>query len=158
MQAIATFAAGCFWGVEANFRKLIGQGVVDTQVGYTGGHLENPTYRLVCRGDSGHAEAVQVQFDPQQISYDELVHHFFNIHNPTQADGQGPDIGSQYRSAIFFHDEQQSQIAAEIKQALESSGEYDYHIVTEIVAATQFYPAEEYHQRYFDKQGGHCRY
>lgn len=156
--AIATFAAGCFWGVETNFRKLIGQGVLNTRVGYTGGHTQNPSYEDVCSAQTGHAEAIEIQYDPTTITYEQLLRYFFKIHNPTQNDRQGPDVGSQYRSAIFYHDTAQKQIAEKIKQELENSDTYDYAITTEIQAASTFFPAEEYHQRYHEKHGGHCNF
>jgi peptide-methionine (S)-S-oxide reductase len=146
----ATFAAGCFWGVEASFRET--EGVVETRVGYTGGHTANPTYEQVCSDATGHAEAVEVWFDPEQVSYDELLSLFWSIHDPTSRNRQGWDFGSQYRSAVFFHDAEQE------KQAIASRdqrrGGVARQIVTEIVAAPAFYPAEDYHQRYFEKHGG----
>lgn len=148
----ATFAAGCFWGVESAFRQI--EGVQDTQVGYTGGHTENPTYREVCSGRTGHAEAIEVTFDPEQVSFGELVAFFFNMHDPTQVDRQGPDIGSQYRSAVFFHSPEQKVAANAVKTDLEESKKYRRPIATQIVPAALFYRAEEYHQRYFEKKGG----
>jgi methionine-S-sulfoxide reductase len=145
----ATFAAGCFWGVEDDLRKT--PGVIDTVVGYTGGEVENPTYRLVCTNTTGHAEAVKVTFDPNKISYEDLVRYFFDLHDPTTPDRQGPDVGSQYRSAIFYQDEAQREIAEEVKQELNASGKYRYPIVTEIVPAGDFYEAEDYHQQYYAK-------
>lgn len=147
----ATFAAGCFWGVEAKFRKL--RGVIDTQVGYTGGSVKYPTYSQVCEGDTGHAEAVQIKFDPKQISFEELLDVFWHMHDPTLKNRQGPDVGSQYRSAIFFHTPEQEAIAKREKAALIQSGK---KIVTEISPAGAFYPAEEYHQRYHEKHSGSC--
>jgi peptide methionine sulfoxide reductase msrA/msrB len=147
----ATFAAGCFWGVEAAFRKV--NGVVSTQVGYTGGHTVDPTYKDVCTDDTGHAEAVLVTFDPARVSYPELLDAFWTCHDPTTVDQQGPDFGSQYRSAIFFHDaEQERQARASIKE-VDASGVFKRKIVTQIEPAEKFYTAEEYHQRYFEKQG-----
>jgi peptide-methionine (S)-S-oxide reductase len=145
----ATFAAGCFWGVEASFKKL--PGVIDTVVGYTGGVVENPTYRMVCSRKTGHAEAIQITFDPDMISYKDLVTAFFDLHDPTTPNRQGPDVGSQYRSAIFYHDENQRKIAEEIKNQLDQFGKYRYPIVTQIVPADDFYEAEEYHQDYYAK-------
>ncbi|MEA2509057.1 MAG: peptide-methionine (S)-S-oxide reductase [Actinomycetota bacterium] len=148
-MAKATFAAGCFWGVEANFRAI--EGVTGTMVGYTGGHTPDPTYAQVCGHKTGHAEAVQVEFDPSVISYDELLTHFWNMHNPTTRNRQGWDFGNQYRSAIFFHNEQQ-QASAE-RSRTEEQVNRRRKIVTEIVAASVFYRAEEYHQRYHEKGG-----
>ena len=153
MTEKATFAAGCFWGVEDDFRKV--PGVIDAISGYTGGSLANPTYAAVCTGRTGHAEAVEVTFDPQRVSYRELVDHFFDIHNPTTLNRHGPDFGTQYRSAIFTHSAAQ---AAEAKAALErAQAHLKQRVVTEIAPATKFYPAEDYHQRYFERQGiSHC--
>lgn len=142
----ATFAAGCFWGVEAKFRKL--NGVISTQVGYTDGHTEHPTYEEVCSDSTGHAETVEVTFDPEKIFYKKLLEVFWDIHNPTSYHRQGSDIGSQYRSAIFFHNKEQEKLALESKKELEKSGRFDKAIVTEILAATKFWRAEEYHQKY----------
>lgn len=147
----ATFAAGCFWGVEAAFRKV--EGVVSTTVGYTGGHLENPTYRDVCCHTTGHAEAVEVIYDPKQVSYVQLLEVFWNIHDPTTRNRQGPDVGSQYRSAIFCHDGGQRKAAEASKEKLDGSGKFARPIVTEITPASTFYRAEEYHQQYLEKQG-----
>ncbi|MGM0370220.1 MAG: peptide-methionine (S)-S-oxide reductase MsrA [Bacillota bacterium] len=146
----AIFAAGCFWGVEADFKKV--DGVVDTTVGYTGGETANPSYEEVCTGETGHAEAVKVNYDSQQVSYLDLLDVFWNNHNPTTLNREGVDIGSQYRSAIFYTTPKQQQLAQQSKQELNDSGEYEQPIVTEIVAATDFYKAEEYHQDYLDKQ------
>lgn len=148
-MAKATFAAGCFWGIETIFRKV--PGVIDAIVGYTGGYTQNPTYNEVCSHTTGHAEAVQIDYDPNQISYEQLLDIFWRSHTPTQLNRQGPDIGSQYRSAIFFHSPDQEQAAIASKQALASSGVYKDPIVTEITPATPFYKAEEYHQRYVEK-------
>ena len=150
-MAKATFAAGCFWGVEDAFRQV--RGVTDATVGYTGGHTANPTYREVCSDRTGHAEAVEVEFDPQQVSYHELLAAFFQMHDPTQLNRQGPDYGTQYRSAIFFQDAEQEAAARAAKQALERAGTFKRPIVTEIVAAGPFYRAEEYHQQYLKKRG-----
>ena len=147
----ATFAAGCFWGVEATFRKV--PGVVSTQVGYTGGHTENPNYRQVCTDRTGHAEAVLVTYDPAKVSYPELLDAFWSLHDPTTANRQGPDVGTQYRSVIFFHDAEQEKQARESMKEVDDSGVFKRKIVTEIVPATKFYPAEDYHQQYFEKQG-----
>jgi peptide methionine sulfoxide reductase msrA/msrB len=149
----ATFAAGCFWGVEAVFRELIGKGVISTRVGYSGGHFENPTYKDVCSDKTGHAEAVEIIYDPGKISYEELLEGFFNIHDPTTPDRQGPDLGSQYRSAIFFHTSKQEKLARQFIEKLERSKRFKNKIVTEVVKAGEFYPAEEYHQLYYQKQG-----
>jgi peptide-methionine (S)-S-oxide reductase len=145
----ATFAAGCFWRVEENFRKI--KGVVDVTVGYTGGQVDSPTYEAVCGGDTGHAEAVDVSFDPKIVSYEELVGAFWNMHDPTTKNRQGPDVGAQYRSAIFFHTDEQREIAERIKKELEQSRKYQNPIVTEIVSVKDFHRAEEYHQRYLEK-------
>ena len=147
----ATFGAGCFWHVEDLLRKT--KGVKSTQVGYIGGKLTNPTYEEVCTDTTGHAEAVQVEYDPNEISYDELLKVFWSNHDPTSLNRQGPDIGNQYRSAIFFHDEEQKKIAQKSKDELEKSGKFQKRIVTEIVPAPEFYKAEEYHQKYFQKHG-----
>ena len=148
-EKIATFAAGCFWGVEAKFRKL--PGVIDSVVGYTGGDVENPTYKMVCSHKTGHAEAVQVTYETDEISYEALVRSFFDFHNPTTPNRQGFDIGSQYRSAIFYHNQKQAEIARQVKEELEQSGDFRRNIVTQIVPADNFYRAEEYHQRYYEK-------
>lgn len=144
-MAYATFAAGCFWGVEAAFRRL--PGVTDVVVGYTGGTVENPTYEMVCTGKTGHAEAVRVTYDPSKVSYEELLSFFFSIHDPTTKNRQGPDVGSQYRSAIFYHTPEQEKAARAFIKG---------KIVTEVVPAGPFYKAEEYHQRYHQKHGGSC--
>jgi peptide-methionine (S)-S-oxide reductase len=149
--AKATFAAGCFWGVEETFRKL--DGVLETTVGYTGGHTVNPTYEDVCTDKTGHAEVVDITFDPDVISYRELLKVFFANHNPTTLNRQGPDVGTQYRSAIFYHDEQQKQEAEQMKRELDQSGTYTDPIVTEIVKAGPYYLAEDYHQKYLLKRG-----
>jgi peptide-methionine (S)-S-oxide reductase len=151
----ATFGAGCFWGVEDEFRKA--PGVLNATVGYSGGRTQNPTYKDVCSGTTGHAEVCQVEFDPNQTSFEALVNLFFNMHDPTTMNRQGPDVGDQYRSAIFYHDEKQKTQAEEIKQMLEKAGKFKRPIVTEIKLASEFYPAEEYHQKYFQKNGiSHC--
>ena len=147
----ATFGAGCFWHVEDLLSKT--KGVTSTAVGYIGGQLPDPTYEEVCTDKTGHAEAVEVEFDPNEISYDELLDVFWKNHNPTTLNRQGPDIGNQYRSAIFYHDEKQKEIAEKSKQNLDSSRTFIDPIVTEIVPAPKFYKAEEYHQKYFKKQG-----
>src|SRR5215510_12775419 len=153
---IATFAAGCFWGVEAAFREV--KGVTSTRVGYTGGWCDNPTYREVCSGRTGHAESVEVTYDPAQVSYEQLLDVFWNDHNPTTLNRQGPDIGEQYRSAIFFHDAEQEAAARVSKEKLQKSGKYSREIVTEITPASRFWEAEDYHQQYFEKRGvTHCR-
>lgn len=150
---VATFAAGCFWGVESAFRELIGKGVLSTTVGYTGGHTKNPTYKEVCSHTTGHAEAVEVEFDPAKVSYEKLLRVFWSIHDPTTPNRQGPDVGSQYRSAIFYHSDEQRQQAEKSKTELEKSGKWKNPVVTEITKAGEFYPAEDYHQQYFEKQG-----
>jgi peptide-methionine (S)-S-oxide reductase len=147
----ATFAAGCFWGIEAAFRQT--EGVLDTTVGYSGGDYENPSYKDVCTGKTGHAEVVRVVYDPERVSYEELLDVFWSEHNPTTKNRQGWDIGTQYRSAIFFHDDEQKVIATASRDKLEASGKYRKSIVTEITQASKFYPAEEYHQRYLEKRG-----
>ncbi len=147
----AIFGAGCFWGVEAAFRKLMG--VISTAVGYTGGTLKDPTYKDVCTGKTGHAEAVEVGYDPSIITYDELLNVFWGIHDPTTMNRQGPDIGIQYRSAIFYHTEEQKVKALASKEKLQGSGTYKGKIVTEIKPASTFYRAEEYHQQYLEKHG-----
>ncbi|MBI3026937.1 peptide-methionine (S)-S-oxide reductase MsrA [Candidatus Woesearchaeota archaeon] len=146
---LATFAAGCFWGIEYRFSKV--NGVVGTTVGYTGGNFKNPSYEDVCSGKTGHAETVQVKYEPKQVSYEKLLEVFWNVHDPTQWQRQGPDIGSQYRSAIFHHNEEQKKAALKSKEKLGKSGRYKKPIVTEIVPAKEFYRAEEYHQRYWEK-------
>lgn len=151
MTEIATFGAGCFWGVEAAFRRL--PGVVDVAAGYSGGHTPNPTYKDVCSHTTGHAEVVQVTFDPQKISYGQLLDAFWQIHNPTQVNRQGPDVGTQYRSAIFVHSPEQQAIAEKSKAALAASGKFQRPIATEITTAGPFYRAEEYHQKYLEKHG-----
>jgi len=147
----ATFGAGCFWGVEAAFRKV--DGVVDTAVGYSGGHTPNPTYEDVCSHTTGHAEVVQVTFDPARVSYEELLEVFWRIHDPTQVNRQGPDIGDQYRSVIFYHSGEQRRIAEESRAALEASGRLSRPVATKIEPAQTFWRAEEYHQRYYEKRG-----
>ncbi len=146
----ATFAAGCFWGVEAAFRRL--PGVIGTAVGYMGGAFKNPTYRDVCSGTTGHAEVVHVEYDPSQVSYDAILALFWSIHDPTTLNRQGPDLGAQYRSAIFFHDADQQATALASKRTLELSGKHQQPIVTEMTPASTFYRAEEYHQQYLKKR------
>ena len=148
----ATFGMGCFWGPEEIFRKV--DGVTSTSVGFMGGSLENPTYEEVCTGRTGHAEVVDVEFDPSRISYEELLEVFWACHDPTTLDRQGPDIGTQYRSVLFFYSPEQEAIARESKQKLERSGRYRRKIVTEITPASTYYRAEEYHQRYVEKRRG----
>jgi peptide-methionine (S)-S-oxide reductase len=150
-MAKATFAAGCFWGVEDAFRQL--KGVTSTTVGYTGGTKVDPTYKEVCMGNTGHAEAVEVEFNPDEISYLELLATFWKSHDPTQLNRQGPDFGTQYRSAIFFHDAEQEKEARDSKAVLETEGIFKRPIVTQIQQAPAFYRAEDYHQQYFEKQG-----
>jgi len=147
----AIFAAGCFWGVEETFRQL--PGVISTEVGYTGGALENPTYEIVCSDTTGHAEAVKVEYDPSKISYEDLLNVFWENHNPTTPNQQGPDFGSQYRSVIFFQDEEQQKLAKQSLEDLEKSGKWKRPIVTQIIPATTFYSAEDYHQKYLMKRG-----
>lgn len=147
----ATFGAGCFWGVEEKFRQT--KGVVETKVGYSGGHTENPTYEQVCGKQTGHAEVVEVTFDPAVISYEQLLKIFFEMHDPTTLNRQGPDHGSQYRSAIYFHSTEQEQQAKEKIAALSTAKAFRDPIVTEVTAAKPFYDAEEYHQKYLAKRG-----
>jgi peptide methionine sulfoxide reductase msrA/msrB len=147
----ATFAAGCFWGVEATFRQI--KGVKATAVGYIGGHTESPTYKDVCTDKTGHAEAVQVEFDPQQVSYDQLLKVFWENHDPTTVNRQGPDVGTQYRSAVFYHTPEQKAAAEASKEALGKSGKYQRAIATEVVPAGTFWKAEDYHQQYLEKRG-----
>jgi len=144
----ATFGAGCFWGVEARYQKV--NGVVKTTVGYMGGTTKNPTYKQVCTDKTGHAEVIQILFNPEQISYEKLIEIFWEIHDPTQLNMQGPDKGSQYRSVIFYHNEKQKKLAEESKEKQQKN--YNKKIVTEIIPAIEFYPAEEYHQKYLEKQ------
>lgn len=148
---LATFAAGCFWGVEETFRRV--PGVLRTSVGYTGGWVEHPTYERVCTDRTGHAEAVQVLYDPEQVSYGQLLDVFWDCHDPTQLNRQGPDFGSQYRSAIFVHDDDQKARAVASKDALEASDRHRRPVVTEILTAEAFWRAEEYHQQYLAKRG-----
>jgi len=151
----ATFGAGCFWGVEEAFSRV--NGVVATAVGYMGGSLKNPTYKDVCSGQTGHAEVVQVTYDPSKISYEQLLAVFWSIHDPTQLNRQGPDIGTNYRSVIFYHDADQGKTARKSKEALETSGVFRFgKIMTAILPAQEFYRAEEYHQHYHKKHGGSC--
>jgi peptide-methionine (S)-S-oxide reductase len=151
VNELATFGAGCFWGVEVAFRNV--PGVKDAKVGYLGGTLSNPTYRDVCTGRTGHAEVVQVEYDPMQVTYDRLLDVFWENHDPTTLNRQGPDVGTQYRSAIFYHSPEQKRAAEESKSRLEASGRLRRAIVTEITAASTFYEAEDYHQRYLEKRG-----
>ncbi len=150
-MAIATFAAGCFWGIEAAFRKV--DGVMSTKVGYTGGHTANPTYEQICGGGTGHAEVVRVVFDADEVTYDKLLDVFWGAHDPTQLNRQGPDFGDQYRTAIFYHDDTQKQAAVASRDKLGEAGAFSAPIVTEIVAAPEFWRAEDYHQQYFEKRG-----
>lgn len=151
MTKTATFGAGCFWGVEAAYRRT--EGVEDSAVGYMGGHQDEPTYQQVCTDGTGHAEVVQVEYDPERVSYEELLQIFWNNHNPTTLNRQGPDVGSQYRSAIFFHDEAQREVAEASREALENSGRFSDTVVTEIEPAQTFWLAEDYHQQYLEKRG-----
>jgi peptide-methionine (S)-S-oxide reductase len=147
----ATFGAGCFWGVEAAYRQI--PGVLSTAVGYLGGTLENPTYYDVCTRRTGHAEVVQVEYDPSRLTYDDLLTVFWENHDPTTLNRQGPDVGTQYRSAIFYHDDEQKETAIKSKEERDRSGRYRRPIVTEITPATEFYMAEDYHQQYLEKRG-----
>ena len=153
----ATFGAGCFWGVEAEFRKV--PGVTSAAVGYSGGNFENPTYQDVCGGNTGHAEVVELDYDPAKISYEDLLNVLWEIHDPTQFNRQGPDYGKQYRSAIFFHTPEQEAAAKASKARANASGKFKRPIVTEITPASKFWRAEEYHQQYFEKRGtaAHCK-
>jgi len=156
MTEKATFGAGCFWGVEAAFRQV--KGVKATAVGYAGGTTKNPTYKEVCTDATGHAEVVQVEYDPAEVTYDVLLGVFWVSHDPTQLNRQGPDVGAQYRSVIFFHTPEQEAAARESKAALEASGRFRRPIVTEILPAPEFWLAEDYHQQYLEKRGlSHCR-
>jgi peptide-methionine (S)-S-oxide reductase len=148
---IATFGAGCFWGVEAAYRQI--PGVLSTRVGYLGGTLENPTYRDVCSGRTGHAEVVEVKYDPSRLTYDDVLTVFWENHDPTTLNRQGPDVGEQYRSAIFYHDDEQKAAAEASKDERDRSGKYRRPIVTEITPASTFYEAEDYHQQYLEKRG-----
>lgn len=155
MQDIATFAAGCFWGVEETFLQT--PGVLTTEVGYAGGTVKDPTYDMVCTGSTGHAEAVQVTFDPEKVSFEDLLKIFFENHDPTTKNRQGPDVGDQYRSAIFFHTADQEIAAKNTMSTLDQSGKFKRSIVTQVSPFTNFYPAEEYHQQYLRKNGlGSC--
>lgn len=151
MTETATFGAGCFWGIEAAFAKV--PGVMETTVGYAGGKTVNPTYKDVCTDETGHAEVVQVTFDPARVGYDQLLNVFWEIHDPTQVNRQGPDFGSQYRTAIFFHSAEQEAAAKKSLKARQESGRVRRPIATEITSAGTFYPAEEYHQKYLEKRG-----
>ena len=151
MSEVATFGAGCFWGIEANFQRI--PGVITAESGYSGGHVANPSYKDVCTDETGHAEVVQVTFDPEKVSYEKLLDAFWQMHDPTQVNRQGPDYGSQYRSAIFFHSPQQEAAARKSKAALEASGKLRRPVATEITAAGTFWRAEEYHQKYLEKRG-----
>lgn len=150
--AVATLAGGCFWGVEELIRKLAG--VIETEVGYTGGKVDSPIYEVVKKGQTGHAEAIQIKFDPKKISYEEILNYFFRLHDPTTLNRQGNDIGTQYRSAIFYHDDEQKKIAEKVKDRVDKSGKWKSKVVTEIVPASKFYPAEGYHQDYLQKNPG----
>ncbi len=149
MTESATLAGGCFWCIEAAFKEL--DGVKSVTSGYAGGSVKNPTYEAVCSGDTGHAEVVQVEYDPETVSYDDLLEVFFTIHNPTTLNKQGPDVGTQYRSAVFYHDDEQKEIVETFIEQLESADAYDDPIVTEVEPLETFYEAEEYHQDYFEK-------
>ncbi len=153
MSQKATFGAGCFWGIEAAFRRV--KGVLSTTVGYSGGSFKGPTYQDVCTGTTGHAEVVEVDYDPAMVSYDELLKVFWEIHNPTTMNRQGPDIGTQYRSVVFSHNSEQKAAAEASKERLQRNELYKNPIVTEITPASEFYKAEEYHQQYFEKHGQH---
>lgn len=154
MSAKATFGAGCFWGVEMRFREI--PGVVDAAVGYMGGHVDNPTYRQVCSDQTGHAEVCQVEFDPERVDYEALVRAFFELHDPTQRNRQGADFGSQYRSVVFAHDDDQRQAAERVKSEVDASGRFRAPVVTSIEPAAAFWPAEDYHQQYLARNSGSC--
>ena len=154
MSSKATFGAGCFWGVEARYRQV--PGVIDAKVGYMGGDLEEPSYQQVCTGHTGHAEVVEVEFDSEKVSYEALARAFFSMHDPTQVNRQGPDVGTQYRSVIFYHDEEQKAGAEAIRLEMERSGRFPGPIATSIEPASEFWMAEDYHQRYLERQGGSC--
>jgi peptide-methionine (S)-S-oxide reductase len=155
MMEKATFGAGCFWGIEAEFRDI--PGVIDALVGYEGGHTQNPSYKDVCTDRTGHAEVVQVEYDPSKVSYDRLLDAFWQMHDPTQVNRQGPDVGTQYRTVIFYHSPEQEQAARASKARLEASGRFKRPIATQIEPAGEFYRAEEYHQQYLAKRGlRHC--
>ena len=148
---LATFGAGCFWGVEVRFREIAG--VIDAAVGYAGGSMQNPDYRSVCSGNTGHAEVVQIQYDPAVVSYEELLSEFWSLHNPTTLNRQGPDLGTQYRSVIFYHDDEQQLAAERSKVELDNSDRWPSPVVTSIEAAPAFYRAEDYHQQYLARRG-----
>jgi len=154
----ATLAGGCFWGVEELIRKM--PGVIETEVGYTGGTLAKPRYEDVKTGRTGHAESLEIKFDPDRISYEEILRYFFRLHDPTTPNRQGNDVGSQYRSAVFVHDDQQREVAERVKKEVNESGKWSRPVVTDIVAATEFWPAEDYHQDYLQKypNGYTCHY
>ena len=155
MKEKAMFAAGCFWGIEASFRKL--EGVEEVLCGYSGGTTKNPTYQEVCSGETNHAEVVEVSFDPSKINFTQLLEHFWTIHDPTSKNRQGPDVGTQYRSAIFYLNEDQKDQAQRSKTQLDESGTLKGAITTEITKASEFYKAEDYHQKYFEKHGISCK-
>ena len=148
---IAIFGAGCFWGIESAFRAL--DGVVDVAVGYAGGTVDQPTYRMVCSGESGHAEVVRIEYDPSRVSFEQLLELFWQIHDPTTLNRQGPDIGTQYRSVIFYYDDRERAAAEESKRRLDESDRLRRPVVTQIVPSAEFYPAEDNHQRYYEKMG-----
>lgn len=154
MTSRATFGAGCFWGVEMRFREM--PGVTDATVGYMGGHVDNPSYKEVCTDKTGHAEVCEVVFDPERIDYETLVRAFFELHDPTQVNRQGPDVGTQYRSVIFAHDEQQREVAERVRSELDASDRYRSPIATSVEPAATFWPAEDYHQQYLARNGGSC--
>ncbi len=150
----ATFGAGCFWGVEARFRQV--PGVADALVGYMGGHVDEPSYQQVCTDQTGHVEVVQLDYDPDAVGYDRLLRAFFAMHDPTQVDRQGPDAGRQYRSVIFYHDEQQRELAEQVLGEMNASGRFPGPIATRIEPAATFWKAEDYHQQYLARRGGSC--
>lgn len=154
MSNKATFGAGCFWGVELRFREL--DGVVDAAVGYMGGTVEQPTYEQVCTDQTGHAEVVEVEFDPDRIDYETLVREFFALHDPTQINRQGPDVGRQYRSVVFVHNDDQRAVAEAVRVELDKSGRFSHPIATAVEPAATFWRAEDYHQQYLARRGGSC--
>lgn len=153
MSKKATFGAGCFWGVEEAFRKV--DGVIHTTVGYSGGKTDRPSYEQVCSGDTGHAEVCEVEYDPAKVKFEDLLTVFWEIHDPTQVNRQGPDVGTQYRTVVFYHDDEQKKTVEQSKAQLEASGKFDRPVATAIEPVAEFYSAEDYHQKYLQRRGGH---